>query len=242
MRKLSIALLMIFIICILNTVNVFAANATAGLSVDKTTVKPGDTVIVTLNATCYEGLSAIVTGIQYDKDVLTLQSSTIADKWVNYGVDKYEILSNSSEKFTSLNALTLTFTVNQDAKDGITQISTTSIEVTDINNKDYTLGKSEKTITIENVKDNPVEDEPSQDEPVQDTPTQDEEDNSPSNNTNNQGQDDPAGSENTNNKPDNTITQTKLPNTGYRNLIIMGIVIAIVTTIAYIQIKRNSFK
>lgn len=237
MRKLSIALLMIFIICILNTVNVFAANATAGLSVDKTTVKPDDTVIVTLNATCNEGLSAIVTGIQYDKDVLTLQSSTIADKWVNYGVDKYEILSNSSEKFTSLNALTLTFTVNEDAEDGTTQISTTAIEVTDINNKDYTLGKSEKTITIENVNDNPVEDEP-----VQDTPEQDKEDNLPSNNTNNQVQDDSTGSEITNNKTDNTITQTKLPNTGYQNIIIMVIVIAIVTTIAYIQIKRNSFK
>lgn len=242
MRKIRITLLIIFIICILNTVNVFAANATAELSVDKTTVKPGDTIIATLNVTCNEGLSAIVTGIQYDKDVLTLQSSTIADKWVNYGVDKYEILSNSNEKFTSLNALTLTFTVNEDVEDGTTQISTTAIEVTDINNKDYTLEKSEKIIKIENVNDNTVEEKPSQDEPSQDTPEQDEEEDLPSNNTDTDNQLPNNSTDSENNKTDNTATQTKLPNTGYRNIIVMVIVIAIVTTIAYIQIKRNSFK
>lgn len=136
----------------------------------------------------------------------------------------------------------MTFTVNEDVEDGTTQISTTAIEVTDINNKDYTLEKSEKIIKIENVNDNTVEEKPSQDEPSQDTPEQDEEEDLPSNNTDTDNQLPNNSTDSENNKIDNTATQTKLPNTGYRNIIVMVIVIAIVTTIAYIQIKRNSFK
>lgn len=233
MRKLRIALLMIFIICIINTVNVFATDATAEISVDKSTVKPGDTIIVKLNATCNEGLSAVVTGIQYDKEVLTLQSSTVPDKWVNYGVDKYEILSNSTEKITSLNVLTLTFKLNQNVEEDTTKISTTAIEITDINNKEYNLGKSEKTITIENVKDKPTEDKT----------TQDEEEKLPSSNTNNQVADNSTGSGSVNNKVDNTITNTKIPNTGYRSIFItVASIIIVVAIFIYIQIKRYSLK
>lgn len=158
---------------------------------------------------------------------------------------KYYIMSSNLigiNPNTSLNALTLTFTVNEDVEDGTTQISTTAIEVTDINNKDYTLEKSEKIIKIENVNDNTVEEKPSQDEPSQDTPEQDEEEDLPSNNTDTDNQLPNSSTDSENNKIDNTATQTKLPNTGYRNIIVMVIVIAIVTTIAYIQIKRNSFK
>ena len=160
MKKLTISMLMIFVICIINTVNVFAVDATAELSVDKTTVKAGDTVTVILNAKCESGLSAVITGIAYDKEVLTLQTTKVAENWVNYGVDKYEILSNSTEKVTSLNVITLTFKVSDKAQDGTTKISTTGIEITDINNKEYTLAKSEKVLTIGNSKENPTPSEP----------------------------------------------------------------------------------
>ncbi len=160
MKKLTISMFMIFVICIINTVNVFAADATAELIVDKTTVKAGDTVTVILNAKCESGLSAVITGIEYDKEVLTLQTTKVAENWVNYGVDKYEILSNSTEKVTSLNVITLTFKVSDNAQDGTTKISTTGIEITDINNKEYTLAKSEKVLTIGNPKENPTPSEP----------------------------------------------------------------------------------
>lgn len=162
MKKLTISLLMIFVICIINTVNVFAADATAELSVDKTTVKAGDTVTVILNAKCESGLSAVITGIEYDEEVLTLETTKIAENWVNYGVDKYEILSNSTEKVTSLNVITLTFKVSDNAQDGTTKISTTGLEITDINNKEYTLAKSEKVLTIGNPTPSEPEENPTQ--------------------------------------------------------------------------------
>ena len=162
MKKLTISMLMIFVICIINTVNVFAVDATAELSVDKTTVKAGDTVTVILNAKCESGLSAVITGIAYDKEVLTLQTTKVAENWVNYGVDKYEILSNSTEKVTSLNVITLTFKVNDKAQDGTTKISTTGLEITDINNKEYTLAKSEKVLTIGNPTPSEPEENPTQ--------------------------------------------------------------------------------
>ena len=162
MKKLTISMLMIFVICIINTVNVFAADVTAELNIDKTTVKAGDTVTVTLNAKCESGLSAVITGIEYDKEVLTLQTTKVAENWVNYGVDKYEILSNSTEKVTSLNVITLTFKVSDNAQDGTTKISTTGIEITDINNKEYTLDKSEKVLTIGNPTPSEPEENPTQ--------------------------------------------------------------------------------
>lgn len=162
MKKLTISMLMIFVICIINTVNVFAADATAEINVDKTTVKAGDTVTVILNAKCESGLSAVITGIEYDEEVLTLQTTKVAENWVNYGVDKYEILSNSTEKVTSLNVITLTFKVNDKAQDGTTKISTTGLEITDINNKEYTLAKSEKVLTIGNTTLSEPEEKPTQ--------------------------------------------------------------------------------
>ena len=83
-------MLILFIICLCNFTKVLAAEPTVVLNVDKTTIKPGDTVTATIDASCDEGLSFIGTKIEYDKNVLTLQSKNVANDWVDYGIDKLE--------------------------------------------------------------------------------------------------------------------------------------------------------
>ena len=149
MRKIRITIILIAIRCISCISNVIAATEpTADLKIENTSVKPGDTITVVLNATCEQGLSYVGTEIQYNKDVLTLQNKTVSSDWVDYGTDKLELFVNSSTKKTNANLYTLTFKVNDNAEAGTIKITTTPIEIVDINNKEYTIAKVEKTITI----------------------------------------------------------------------------------------------
>lgn len=152
MKKLKIGILIVFAILLFNTNRVFATSASAGLMVDKTTVKPNDLITVSLNANCEEGLSFVSTNINYDSSVLTLQSKNINSNWVNYGGDKLELFVNSSDKITNATVCTFIFKINENAKAGNTKIETTAIEITDINNNEYTKPKStiDLTINVEN--------------------------------------------------------------------------------------------
>jgi len=163
MKKVRLALLIVFIICLLNSTKVLATDTFAKLNTSKSTLKPGDTFTVTLNVSCDSGLSFIGTEIKYDTKVLTLQKKGIANNWIEYGKDKLELFVNSSSKITEVTACTYTFKVNANAKGGTTKISTTPIDIMDIKNNEYTSNKLEKTIEITNEKDTDKKDEVEED-------------------------------------------------------------------------------
>lgn len=148
MRKTIKIVLVTILFSLINISIVIAADTNAEIFPDKTTLKPGDTFTITLKANCTEGLSFISTKLNYDADIVTLQNKTIANDWVDYGTDKIELFSNSSNKFENLDACVWTFQVNENATSVTTIIATTDIDITDINNVEYKLNKSEKTFNI----------------------------------------------------------------------------------------------
>ena len=234
MRKLKVSLLIIFIICLFNFTKVLAAEATAVLNVDKTTLKPGDTVTATLNASCDEGLSFVGTKIEYDTNVLTLQNKTIANDWVDYGTDKLELFINSSNKTTNATVCTLVFKVNDDATERTTTISTTEIEITDINNSEYTKSKSEKILTVAKEETNAGQENEQQgntengEKPKEEQPQ-------------NQAKDNGKNTAEENKIQDKTASKNSLPNTGRTNIIIgLAFVILIIGTVLYL--KNTKYK
>lgn len=147
MKKIIGVLLVIIFFCLINVTIVTASNTNAELVTDKNVLKPGDTFTITLKANCSEGLGFISTKLNINNKV-TLISKSIANDWVDYGTDKLELFSNSSNVITSLDACTWTFKVNENAENGTIVFDTTNIEVTDINNAEYNLGPAEKRLTI----------------------------------------------------------------------------------------------
>ena len=108
-----IIFLLIMNVLIFSTIGVFATDTTATLNVNNSEVKPGDKIKVTLNVNCTEGIGFIGTKINYDSSILTLESQDINNKLINYGTDKLELFSNSSEKLTNITACTFVFKVNE---------------------------------------------------------------------------------------------------------------------------------
>ena len=171
MKKLSICILVFSILCLLNVTNVFAVETSAKLKIDKTSVKPGDTVVVTIEANSDEGVSYVGTKINYDSKVLTLEKITPNAKWSNMGIDnQLDLFSNSTEKMTNVDVCTITFKVKEDIKDESTVISTSEFSISDILNKEYKASASQETIKIETEQ---TPDEPQKDEPKKDDTTAD---------------------------------------------------------------------
>lgn len=234
MRKLKVSLLIIFIICLFNFTKVLAAEATAVLNVDKTILKPGDTVTATLNASYDEGLSFVGTKIEYDTNVLTLQSKTIANDWVDYGTDKLELFINSSNKTTNATVCTLVFKVNDNAKDGTTTISTTPIEITDINNNEYTKPKLEKQLTIAKVGSDAGQEDTEKDNTENGEKPKEEQ-------PQNQAKDNGKNTAEENKTQDKTASNNKLPDTGRTNIII-GIIFVVLIIGIVLYFRNRKYK
>ena len=234
MRKLKISLLIIFIICLFNFTKVLAADASAILNVDKTTLKSGDTVTVTLNASCDEGLSYVGTKIEYDSNVLTLQNKTVANNWIDYGTDKLELFINTSNKTTNATVCTLVFKVNDNATEGTTTISTTPIEITDINNNEYTKPKLEKPLTIVREESNVGQGNEQQDNTESSEQPKEEKPQT-------QSKDTDGNIKGENKAQDKTTSNNKLPDTGRTNIII-GITFVILIIGIVLYFKNRKYK
>ena len=225
-RTIKIILAIIFFSLISISI-VTASNTNAEIVIDKTTLKPGDTFTITLKANCSEGLSFISTKLNYDTNKLTLKSKNIANDWVDYGTDKIELFSNSSNKFTNLDACTWTFEVNENVENGTIVIGTTDIEITDINNVEYKLAKSEKTLNIkveENIQDENKDnnsDEEQKEDKVQDT-----------------GKDTEKKEEN---KKDTSVSNKIIPKAGKTSIILFAIIVLVVICIV-LGIKNKKYK
>lgn len=150
MKKTKKILLLLLCSILLLNINVaYGAGTTASLSTIKDEVKPGETVELKLNVNCEEGVTAVVTNIEYDKTILTLEKLDLADGWMNFGSnEKLEILINKQEKMTQVDVCTITFKVSETAKEGTTKINTTEIQVSDIAGNSNNVNAQEKTIKI----------------------------------------------------------------------------------------------
>ncbi len=151
MKKVKVFLVLFFIICIACITNVYGADVSVALNVDKTTVNPGDTITVTLNASCEDGLSFIGTKIEYDTNIFTLVNENVPTGWKNYGNGTLELMIDTTNKITSGQVYSLALKVKESAEEGTVKISTTDIEIIDINNIEYQKTKIEKEITIKKV-------------------------------------------------------------------------------------------
>lgn len=148
MKKLSISLIIALIICLFSSTSVLAVDTKVTLSADKTTAKPGDTITVTLSASCEVGLSYVVTTIEYNDSVLTLQSEEVSNNWKNYGNNQLELMIDTNQIIKEGTLYTAIFKVNDNATEGETIISATGIEQTDKDNGEYTQEPERIPITI----------------------------------------------------------------------------------------------
>lgn len=148
MKKLGISLIIALIICLFSSISVLAVETKVTLSADKTTAKPGDTITVTLSASCEEGLSYVGTTIEQNDSVLTLQNEEVSSDWKNYGNNKLELMIDTNKIVKEGTLYTAVFKVNDNATEGETTISTTGIEIMDIASGEYTQEPEVKSITI----------------------------------------------------------------------------------------------
>ena len=106
------------IFCSVTIVN--ASNGNASLTTSSTSVKQGETFIVTLSVNCEDGINGVDTSYSYDEDKLELVSANVASSnWANLGIDsKIQVIVNSTSKLTSENIYVLTFKVKDNASVG----------------------------------------------------------------------------------------------------------------------------
>ena len=223
MKKITIGLI-IAIVALLSSTQVFAAEPSATLAPNEITAKPGETFTINVNASCDDGLSYVGTSIEYDTDVLTLQSKTHGEHFQDWSgkATKLEMMvsfdldeGETAEIIKNATVCTLTFKVNDNAEEGTTTVSTTDIDITDINNTEYTKPKSESIVTI--VKE--ASEEPAQ--ATDDTPKQEQTESKenkvePVKSTENANT---TKTENSN-KKDNTTSEKTIPKTGLTMLTI----------------------
>ena len=128
--KISAIIIMMIILCFAMCGKVKAATSSVDLKASVTTAKPGDSFTVILSAESDNGISTIGTTISYDENVLELTASGVADesKFANAGSGTViNVAVLSLEVLKSEDIYILTFKVKDDAVDGDTTISTSSI-------------------------------------------------------------------------------------------------------------------
>ena len=233
MKRITIVLI-IAIVALLSSTQVFAAEPSATLVPNEITAKPGETFIINVNASCDDGLSYIGTSIEYDPDVLTLQSKTQGEHFQDWSgkATKLEMMvsfdlneGETAEIIKNATVCTLTFKVNDNAEEGTTTVSTTEIDITDINNTEYKKPKSESIVTIAKQ----TSEEPAQ--ATDDTPKQEQTE--PKEN-----KVEPVKFTENSNKKDNTASEKIIPKAGLTMLTIPVVLLAITAGIAYIKDKN----
>ncbi len=136
------------IFCSVTIVN--ASNGNASLTTSSTSVKQGETFIVTLSVNCEDGINGVDTSYSYDEDKLELVSANVASSnWANLGIDsKIQVIVNSTSKLTSENIYVLTFKVKDNASVGDSaKVSISEIKVdSDVSESSFT--ETPKSVTI----------------------------------------------------------------------------------------------
>ncbi|MGN1301129.1 MAG: cohesin domain-containing protein [Clostridia bacterium] len=214
------------IIALVSIANVYAAVETdVTATADKTEVKIGEMVIVSLSANCEAGIEGIDATLEYDETKLELQNLSVDAKFSNMsgindstGEYKLTVISNSADTLTSETFARLEFKVLDTAlaNEGLT-VKLSEIEIGDSNDEWTTIGDKEVTITvIEDETDNSGTGNNNQ-----------EEDNNPGTGDNNQDEDNNNSETGNNNQDeDNNNSETgdnkqegdnKNPETGNNN-------------------------
>lgn len=231
MRKFLISLIsIIFIISIMTAV--YAATGTISVGSSADTVIKGKTFTVTLAATADSPIDGMKTKFSYDKNILSLETSTAGD---NYGNNSSEgeilVTSNADTSPTSTTLYTMTFKV----------LDTANVESTTISFSESELHlKTEETIekfstTVDKVTINIKAD---------DTTAGGEKD--PSNGDNGNGGTDNGntGSGNTGSGKENENKNvnkkpSKLPQTGVESTVLIAIVaLGAVSIVSYVSYKK----
>lgn len=156
MKKTLLIVVIAIALVVSSFIPVQATTATADLRASSTSVKPGETVTVTLSAATDGGI-ALVSGneaddgfaFNYDSNKLELISKE-AKKLIDLNEEATSgtiCLMGSSVSFLSGDIYELTFRVKSDAATGNTVISTTPIIITDFDDEETTI--TGKTVTIQ---------------------------------------------------------------------------------------------
>ena len=261
MKKIIISIIVLCLV--LSSISIVnASTGTVNLIANNKTVKPGETFTVTVSVSCVDGINGINTTYNYDQDKLEFVSAKVSnDNWANLGTNNsITVISNSTSKITSSDIYVLTFKVKDNATAGIAKVGTSDIMIDSDLAENSSFNVSAKSIDINIITDNnqgdnnPGDNNPGDNNPGDNNPG----DNNPGDNKpgdNNPGDNNPGDNKPEDNKPednkpgdnegkDSTITDTKLPQTGDVNLIlILGIGISsIAATIFLIKLKSVSTK
>ena len=230
MKKYLRIILIALILILAGTLNTYAATATLTANADKTEVKAGDIVTISLSANCQTGIEGIDSTLEYDETKLELQSLNVDAKFSNMsGIDdstgkyKLTVISNTTDTLTSETFATLKFKVLDTAlaNEGLT-VKLSEIEIGDSNDEWTTV--DDKEITLKVVEENLGTDDNNQ-----------EEDNNQEGDNNNSVENNNSGT----NTPDNTQANKKIDYAGLESyaLVIIAI-IAIVAVISYKKYKK----
>ena len=243
MKKIIISIIVLCLV--LSSISIVnASTGTVNLIANNKTVKPGETFTVTVSVSCVDGIN---TSYNYDQDKLEFVSAKVSnDNWANLGTNNsITVISNSTSKITSSDIYVLTFKVKDNATAGIAKVGTSDIMIDSDLAENSSFNVSAKSIDINIITDNNQGDNnPGDNNPGDNNPG----DKNPGDN--NPGDNKPEDNKPEDNKPgdnegkDSTITDTKLPQTGDVNLIlILGIGISsIAATIFLIKLKSVSTK
>ena len=247
MKKILISVIaFMFILSMVSSV--FAATGSISVSSSSDTVIKGKTFTVTLAGTSDTPIDGMYTKITYDKNVLSLEATTVGDGYGNNSSEGEILVTNNSSTTspTSGTLCTMTFKVLDNAN-----VDTTTITFSESAlhlNENGTM--SEFTTTIENVEINIKADDTTvgnQDEENTTTPSNTDNSNTNTTNSGNKDKDKNVIKNNNVNSNKNVgkntstanKTTTKLPQTGVETVSVIAIVaLAVISTISYISYRR----
>lgn len=267
MKRIIKILVLIVLIIMFGVIATYASTATSDLNTNHSTVKPGETFIVTLSVSCQDGINGVI-GItyNYDKDKLDLVSEKVGNNFVNLvNGNSIDLISNSTEKIEKADIYILEFK----AKETISAQKTASVSVGDLlldsdspTDSKVTIKGKNVTITIkpEGVSSTEENEETSKEEQKETNKetketekkdskesTKETEDTTKKEEKNNEisvvAKDIPSNENNTgeDSVKDTTKSNAQLPKTGTQKIIIGAIsilsIIAIAVYVAYRKIK-----
>lgn len=159
--------IIVVILALLFSSNVYAATGTVNFVPSMNQVKKGDTFTVTLSASSEDGINGVETKYIYDSNKLEFVSGNVVNSsnWISMGTaPEITVICNSQEKIKNADLYTLTFKVKDNANVGETiKVETNAILLdTDAQeNSEVNIGAKKVEITvIESSSDKQKDEEP----------------------------------------------------------------------------------
>lgn len=237
MRKVKITLLAL-IILLLSFTKVYAESAEATLTPDKTEVKAGDTVTVTMLVKCATGIEALDSTLKYDKKQLELTNTTVDKSFkdlsgenASTGEYKLSFLFDGNEAPKQVEMVKLSFKVLDDVKANDTiNVALSNIQVNDSDDKWMEIENQSTTLKVvaKSTEENPNENTAGGDNT---TGNNTAEDNTTGNNT---VEDNTTGN---NTKSDKPLSYAGLENYTFA-IIAITVLVAVVAYAKYKQYKN----